>query len=99
MHIHSEKGKDLIEVLSPLFIKKEFPFETTTKYNVMTRQSPKPADHDAFFRDFLSLPFSKLLKKYPKISFQARVKRFLKSILGENGVRFVKHLLKREARA
>lgn len=99
VHIHSEKGKDLIEALSPLFIKKEFPFETTNKYNVMTRQSPKPADHDAFFRDFLSLPFSKLLKKYPKISFQARVKRFLKLILGENGVRFVKHLLKREARA
>lgn len=99
VHTHSEKGKNLIETLSPLFIKKEFPFEAANQYNVMIRQSPKPAKHDAFFRDFPVLPFPKLLKKYSGISFKTKIKRFLKSILGENGVRVVKHLLKKEVRA
>ncbi len=80
--VHSEKGSKLFESLHDLMLLQSVDIHKAVKYNSAAEKSVSaPKIRSAFFRDFETLPFEKLLNKYCSIKPKERIRKGIGRVL------------------
>ena len=76
----SEKGKEWLQKASPMLLIKEFPFVNSVQ-DVLRRNYRIPSSRAQFWKDYDTLPFAGIVKKYGVDRKKAMI-RFVKKMLG-----------------